>query len=105
MTRGYFAVGLQYAKCRENVGGVLRASACYGATFVAVSGSRFGKSPTDTTKAWRHTPLIETEDLLGLRPHQCDVVAVEICADAVSLIDFVHPSRAFYVFGLCKHKL
>lgn len=99
MTRGYFAIGLTQPKCRENVGGVLRAAACYDAAFVAVTGCRFEKASTDTTKAWRHMPVLRPNALLDLSPYNCQSIAIEICDQAVSLVDFVHPERAYYIFG------
>lgn len=97
--RGYFALGLQQPKCRENVGEVLRAAGCHGAAMVAVSGRRFGPSKTDTMKAWRHLPFLQADDLLSVVPFGCQTVAVEIDPRATSLLDFVHPERAFYLFG------
>ena len=97
--RGYFAIGLDNPKTPANVGGVLRAAGCYEAALVAVSGTRFKKHSCDTMVQWRHMPLLQVEDLHTVIPYDCIPVAVELVADATSLVDFTHPERAFYVFG------
>ena len=55
--------------------------------------------PTDPTRAYRHVPVIEVEDLVEAAPRDTALVAVEIVSDAIALPDFVHPERACYVFG------
>jgi tRNA(Leu) C34 or U34 (ribose-2'-O)-methylase TrmL len=97
--RGYAAIGLDHPKSPENVGGVLRAVGCYGAATVFMSGNRFSKAPTDVKKQWRHTPVIETEDLKLVIPYGCVPVAVDLIPGAKSLVDYKHPERAFYIFG------
>ena len=97
--RGYAAIGLYNPKCPANVGGALRAAGCYGASMVAMAGHRFSKAPTDVQKQWRLTPVICTEDLQLVVPYDCVPVAVDLIHGAVSLTDYQHPERAFYVFG------
>ena len=97
--RGYAAVGLWNPKSAANVGSVLRAVACFNAKLVVVQGVRYHNSHTDTPKAYRHLPLIETEDLQSLVPFDCVPVAIEITDWARSLDAYQHPERAFYVFG------
>lgn len=97
--RGFAAIGLDNPKTPANVGGVLRAVGCYGAAMVFMSGSRFSKAPTDVKKQWRHTPIIETEDLRLVIPFDCVPVAVDLIPGAKSLVDYKHPERAFYIFG------
>lgn len=97
--RGFFAVGLDNPKTASNVGGVLRASDCYGAAMVAMSGSRAVRSCTDTSKAYRRIPLLRVEDLQTVIPFDCIPVAIELVPESRSLVDFTHPERAFYVFG------
>ena len=97
--RGFAAIGLDNPKCHANVGGVLRAAACYGAKMVAISGHRFKKWPTDTSKAWRQMPLLEVEELRLAIPYDCVPVAVDLVHGARSLAGYTHPERAFYIFG------
>lgn len=98
-TRGYFAIGLDNAKTPANVASVLRACDCYGASLLAISGTRYKRHGCDTTKAYRHMPMLQVDDLKNVIPYECIPVAVELVDDAKSLVDFVHPERAFYVFG------
>ena len=66
---------------------------------LAVGGGRLGRFPTDTMKAWRHVPCIETDDMMASVPFGCIPVAVEMHARARPLESFVHPERAIYIFG------
>lgn len=98
-TRGFAAIGLFNPKDTNNMGGVLRAAGCYGASMVAVSGARFGKSSTDTQKAWKHIPTIQTDDLMSVIPFGSVPVAIEFIKSARPLTNYVHPESAFYLFG------
>lgn len=104
--RGYAAVGLVSPKTPANVGSVLRAAGCYGVDLVAVEGDRGARTTglvtgnqTDTMKAWRHIPTQITDNLFSLVPVGCVPVAVDLVPGAVSLVDFIHPQSAFYIFG------
>jgi tRNA(Leu) C34 or U34 (ribose-2'-O)-methylase TrmL len=97
--RGYAAIGLVSPKTGANVGGVLRAAGIYGASLVAISGHRYRRWPTDTRDAWRHLPLIETDDLHATIPFACVPVAVDLVDGARPLPNYTHPERAFYIFG------
>lgn len=100
MTRGFAAIGLVRPKTKENVGSVLRAAHCYGASLVAIQGDRTEvRSITDTFKTWRHLPVLRGDDLKALIPYDAVPVAVDLVEDAESLVTFKHPQRAFYVFG------
>lgn len=99
--RGFFAVGLHRPKTPANVGSVLRAAACFGAAFVATSPAkpRYHGAPTDTLKAPRHMPLLQLDDLHDAVPHDCVPVVIEVSENARSLVDYIHPRSAFYIFG------
>lgn len=97
--RGYAAIGLFNPKTPANVGSVLRAAHCYGATLIAKTGSRYKKAPTDASAAYRHVPLIQTDDLHLVIPYDCVPVAIELLENARPLTTYTHPERAFYVFG------
>jgi len=102
MTRGYAAIGLDRVKDPHNMGGVLRAAHCFGAALVVVGGSRLQRAAADTTKAWRHMPVIaqvEGAAMLDVVPYSCVPVAVELIDGAEPLPGFKHPERAFYIFG------
>lgn len=97
--RGYAALGLYMPKAEANVGGAMRAAYCYGAAMVAVQGQRFKSYHTDTMKAWRHIPVVNVPSLLEAIPFSCTPVCVELSPNARPLHNFVHPERAFYIFG------
>ena len=99
MNRGFAAIGLHHPKNSINVGAVLRAAMCYDSAMVAVSGHRYGRASTDTTKGYRHIPLIQTENLKTAIPFDCVPVAVDLIDGARQLNGYTHPERAFYVFG------
>lgn len=97
--RGYAAIGLDHPKTPANVGSALRAVGCYGAAMLAMTGNRFSRAPTDVLAQWKHTPLIQTDDLRSVIPYDCVPVAVDLLPQAKSLIGYTHPERAFYIFG------
>lgn len=104
--RGFTGIGLIQPKTPANVGSVMRAAGCYGVSLVAVEGERGARATglvtgnaTDTMKAWRHIPTQLTEDVFSIIPVGCVPVAVDLMPSAVSLVDFIHPQSAFYIFG------
>lgn len=97
--RGYAAIGLYHPKHAVNVGCVLRAAHCFGAALVVIQGTRYRRVPSDTMKAYRHLPLQRVDDLHDAIPFDCVPVAVERVDGARCLSTYVHPERAFYVFG------
>ena len=99
MSRGFSVVALYNPKKDCNVGGAMRAASCYGADMVAVMGERYKTQKSDTGKAYKHIPVIITDDLKKVLPMGCVPVAVEFIAGAKSLVNYVHPERAMYFFG------
>ncbi|EEE06885.1 MULTISPECIES: RNA methyltransferase [Burkholderia cepacia complex] len=98
-SRGYAAIGLHQPKDPKNIGGVLRAAGCYDAALVVLSGRRYQRASTDTQKAFRHLPVIQTDDVLSAIPVGAVPIAVEFTTTATPLTDFKHPESAFYIFG------
>lgn len=99
MRSQYAGIGLHQAKNPLNIGHALRAAGCFGASFVAASGSRYKRVSTDTQASYRSLPLLQVADLREVIPFDCVPVAVELAADAQRLERYQHPKRAFYVFG------
>lgn len=97
--RGYAAIGLHHPKNVLNMGEIMRAAGCYGVSMVAICGQRFRNTPPDTQKAWKHVPTIEVPGLLDAVPFGAEPVAVEFIDTATALPEFVHPERAYYLFG------
>jgi tRNA(Leu) C34 or U34 (ribose-2'-O)-methylase TrmL len=96
--RGFCAVGLVNPKTGPNIGGVMRAVGIYGAALLVIEGDRVKRIPTDTMKAYRHTPVLNAS-LRDAIPFDCVPVGVDLVPRARSLIDYKHPERAFYIFG------
>jgi len=100
--RGFAAIGLHRPKSKANVGSVIRASMCFEAASIAISGDRIDgswiKSAPNVTAGHRHIPILRGE-LRSLAPFGAVPVAVELIDGAEALHDFVHPASAFYIFG------
>ena len=97
--QGFCCVGLDNPRVSMNVGAVLRAAGVFDVNMVALTGRRYQHAPTDTMKFYRHLPLLQVEDLHAVVPFDCVPVAVELVRGAMSLVEYEHPARAFYVFG------
>ncbi len=96
---GYAAIGLYNPRDLLNVGAVLRAAACFDAALVVIAGRRYTAQRTDTANAYLNLPLLQVDDLRDVIPFDCVPVAVERRDGAIALPAYVHPRRAFYVFG------
>ena len=99
-------IGLTDPKNPENVGAVMRAAGCYNALSVSYTGNRYNKAKqhcgalhTDTKNVASKIPLLSVESFMSAIPEGCVPVAIELVEGATSLVDFVHPNNAFYVFG------
>lgn len=103
MSRGYVAIALHNPKTPANIGAVLRAAGCYAANLVVIGGKRGSRTltgiSTDTQKAWKHIPTLDVEDVFDVMPLGAIPIAVDLVEGAISLPRYVHPERAFYVFG------
>jgi tRNA(Leu) C34 or U34 (ribose-2'-O)-methylase TrmL len=101
------SIGLVNPKTPVNVGGVMRASGCYGVDAVFYTGRRYelaAKSAgtqyqVDTKDAASHIPLSGVSCLLGSLPQGAKLVCVDLVLGATPLPEFVHPDNAFYIFG------
>lgn len=99
ISRGQCTIALDRVKDSANLGGVLRAAGCFGASLVVVGGGRLGKYATDTMRAYRHIPAIETDDVMACVPFGATIVVVELVERAKPLEKFTHPESAYYIFG------
>ena len=99
--RGFACIALDSPKCRENIGGVLRAANCYRVAQVSISQSRAKvlSQRTNTMKAHRHMPTYLVDDPLAVVPYDTQIVAVDLVEGAEPLTTFQHPNRAMYIFG------
>ena len=97
--RGYAAIGLDNPKHEVNVGSAMRAVGCYESAMLVISGKRLKSGSSDTMRMYKHIPLIHVDDIFDAIPFDCVPVAVDLIEGAQSLVDYVHPERAFYIFG------
>jgi tRNA(Leu) C34 or U34 (ribose-2'-O)-methylase TrmL len=58
-----------------------------------------GKYATDTMRAYKHIPCLETDGVLSAIPYGAVPVVVELCDRAKPLDRFTHPEQAYYIFG------
>jgi len=99
-------IGLTDPKTPDNVGAVMRAAGCYEAAGVNYTGERFNRAVargqklhTDTKNVSRRIPLDHISSFKDAMPEGATPVAIELVEGAASLIDYQHPSNAYYIFG------
>lgn len=97
--RSFACIGLDNPKTSYNIGSVLRATGNFNAVMVAASGKRYNKAPTDTMQTVKHLPFLQVDDLKTIIPYGCVPVAVDLIKGAIPLQNYMHPERAFYIFG------
>lgn len=101
----FCGIGLINPKNPFNIGSVIRSCGCFNASFLVAQGTRYKDFNADfrnmdVEQARKRIPcFIGVENILNYIPYDCELVAVERCTDAISLPEFSHPRRAFYVFG------
>ena len=99
-------IGLTDPKNPENVGAVMRAAGCYNADSVSYTGERYNRAKqraktlhTDTKNVVSRIPLTHIFSFEQSLPQGAIPVAIEFVEGATSLVDFIHPDHAFYIFG------
>ena len=96
------SIGLINPKSPSNVGAVMRAAGCYQAQDIFYTGERFknaAKFHTDTQQAGLTIPLTHVDELISGVAEDMRIVCVELVEGAISLPDYQHPDKAFYIFG------
>jgi len=103
---GYFGIGIEDCKTKENIGTLWRSAINLGAAFIFAIGKRYKYQSSDTTKAFRHIPFYEYECLKDFRnPYDCQIIGIEMSEGAKDLRTFCHPKRAIYILGAEDHGL
>ena len=97
--KGYSCIGLDGCKTNENIGSIIRLCGNYDVSLLTIARHRYSKHPTDSMKHAKHMPILQVDDLHSVIPFDCKPVAVELVDGAKSITNYVHPKRAFYVFG------
>jgi tRNA(Leu) C34 or U34 (ribose-2'-O)-methylase TrmL len=101
------AVLLVDPKFPHNVGAAVRAASCYGVPQVWFTGDRvqlvgergYRLPREERMRGYQDVHLCHSETPLDAFDRGTVPVAVELRRGSESLIDFVHPDRAVYVFG------
>lgn len=102
MPAGSSIIGLVNPKNVANVGGVVRASHCFGASKILYTGKRYDRAArfhTDTRNAAATLPFQHTSDIFTQIPTGFSVVCIELAIGATPLPLFHHPDNAIYLFG------
>jgi tRNA(Leu) C34 or U34 (ribose-2'-O)-methylase TrmL len=95
-------IGLINPKSPTNVGAILRASGCFGATSISYTGNRLNRAlqfNTDTQNNADNIPLTHRSSVLDTLPEDTKIICVELVEGATPLPSYVHPTNAHYVFG------
>ncbi|GAB5381039.1 MAG: RNA methyltransferase [Aliiglaciecola sp.] len=95
-------IGLINPKSPSNVGAVLRAAGCYGASKIFYTGKRYAHAKayaTDTKDRLRDIDLKEVEHIFSDVPRSIRKIAIELVEGATPLPHFKHPTDAIYIFG------
>lgn len=100
--QGYYGLAIYRPKKEVNFGSLLRTAQIFGASFIALIGSRYHRQASDTFGAVNHLPIFEYDSFDSFYinlPRSCQIVAVEQQADAKPLKGFKHPLSACYLLG------
>ncbi len=101
--RGYFGVGVENLSKAHNAGAIYRTAHAFGADFVFAFGEGLPRrllEQVDTSKVGRHVPFYRYSNWDEfVLPEGCALVGVELCEGSRDLTEFLHPSRAVYIFG------
>ncbi len=98
--RGFSCIAVDGPKNVKNVGGIVRAAGNYGSSLVVLGNARASvRHVADTMKVYRHIPVVRVDDVFDALPFDCVPVAVDLLDGATPLPSYVHPERAFYIFG------
>ena len=99
---GFFGIGVEGLKTKDNFGTLFRTAQVMGADFVFLIGRRFKQQYTDSMKSWRHIPVYEYEDFTDFykhMPYKSTLIGIEIDKVAVPIKDYKHPKQACYLLG------
>lgn len=97
-----FAIGVENIKNNINVGSIMRSAYCYGASMVFTIGHRYKPTFADTTKGFRHIPVINFRTWEEYKDHSVYRwlhIGVELVDGAENLCTFVHPRSGVYLLG------
>lgn len=96
------SICLTNPKSPTNVGGVMRASGCFGVDQVFYTGNRYNKAKkfaTDTQDIAEDIGLVHVQEFLSEKAPGQKVICVDLVEGATPLPAFEHPENAMYIFG------
>lgn len=100
--RGFYGIGVENLKNETNLGTLFRTAYTFEANFMFCTGKRYKHQGSDTTKAWRHIPLYQYDDideLINNIPYQCKLIGIETVEQSIDILTFRHPERCIYLLG------
>lgn len=99
-------IGLVNPKSPDNVGSVMRAAGNYRVDSVFYTGKRYPRAlmrntnlPDMHRSVSKAVPLSESPSEFVDEASNMKIVCVEFAENAISLPEFEHPEKAFYIFG------
>lgn len=106
MKQSKVSIGLSNPKSPHNVESVMRAAGNFRVDSVFYTGSRYPRAvmlnpdiPNMSRSVSRGVPLTGVDCLLGEVADDMKIVCVEFAENAISLLEYEHPEKAFYIFG------
>lgn len=100
--KGSVALALSNPKSPSNVGAVMRAAGCYGASGIYYTGQRFeraAKFHQDTKNVSNKIALTRVDSFVDAKQPPQQLVCIELVEGATPLPEYEHPEHAIYVFG------
>lgn len=100
--KGSAVIALSNPKSPSNVGAVMRAAGCYGASAIYYTGERFeraAKFHQDTNNISSKIELTRVVSFAVEKTPEQKLVCIELVEGATPLPEFEHPEHALYVFG------
>ena len=100
--KGYFAIGIEGASKPMNMGNLVRSAHAFGAAFVFTVNAQYKvrQARSDTSDTQNSVPWYDWADVDQMvLPAKCQLVGVELDAQAIDLPSFTHPRCAAYVMG------
>jgi len=99
-------IGLLNPKSPDNVSSVMRSAGNFKVDSIFYTGTRYPKAlalnpnqPKMSRSVSLNVPVIGVDDLLDDVPNDMKIICVEFALNASSLVEFIHPSNAYYIFG------
>lgn len=97
-----FVIGVENIKNNINIAALMRSAYCYGASMFFTIGHRYRPTCADTTKGFRHIPVLNFKSWDEYKQHSVYRwmhIGVELADGAENLCTFVHPKSAVYLLG------